>query len=98
MVVEPSLAGLNLSETVNLLVFSCITVSRVYTEWCCGEKNTSVLAFLWVELALLLEVRGKLPEWFKLTVYYNKRSLKPWGDLRKHKMSSVELETEISQE
>jgi len=57
VVVGARWAGLSISETADLLGFSCTTISRVYREkyTVSGSEN-----------ALLLEVRGEWPDWFEL--------------------------------
>jgi len=42
MVVGARRGGLSISQSVQLLEFSCTTISRVYKEWCEKGKTTSM--------------------------------------------------------
>lgn len=42
---QEGLEGLSISETDDLLGFSCTTVSGVYTEWCERQKTSEEQRF-----------------------------------------------------
>ncbi len=67
MVVGASLAGLSISETVNLLGFSCTTISK-FTEN--GQKKRKYPvkgSFVGKNALLMPEVRGEWPDRFEPT-------------------------------
>lgn len=52
-------AGLCISETVDLLSFSHITVFRIYTDWCekLSKKKKSIVRYLGRNAVLIRDVR-----------------------------------------
>ncbi len=58
MVVGARRAGLSISKTANLLVFSHTTISRVYRKWSKKEKMKNAL--------LMSEVRGEWADWLEM--------------------------------
>ncbi len=68
MVVGARRAGLSISKTADLLVFSCTAISRVYREWCGVKKRKYPVSGSCVdENALLMsEARGEWADWLEM--------------------------------
>ena len=95
--------GLNISETLNLLGFSCTTVSRVCREWCKKQKTSSEQQFCGQEhidneggqrrRARLVEADRKVTE-MQITTHYNSGMQKSISENLSNPLSGLATATE----